>query len=62
MVNPGEVLEDFAKEISSVLTQNNDEKLTEILRYCIREIFRNIVEHSHTNQFGFCAQIFAFTE
>ena len=39
-----------------MLTQNNDEKLTEILRYCIREIFRNIVEHSHTNQFGFCAQ------
>lgn len=56
MVNPGEVLEDFAKEISSVLTQNNDEKLTEILRYCIREIFRNIVEHSHSKQFGFCAQ------
>ena len=56
MVNPGEILEDYAREISSVLTQNKNENLTEILRYCIREILRNIVEHSYTGQFGFCAQ------
>jgi hypothetical protein len=56
MVNPGEILEDYAREISSVLTQNKNLNLTEILRYCIREILRNIVEHSHTEQFGFCAQ------
>lgn len=56
MVNPGQILEDFAKDISSVLTQDKDQNLTEILRYCIREILRNIVEHSNTRQFGFCAQ------
>jgi hypothetical protein len=56
MVNPGEILEDYAREISEVLTQNKNVNLTEILRYCIREILRNIVEHSHTEQFGFCAQ------
>lgn len=56
MVNPGEILEDIAKEISTVLTQNVDINLTEILRYCIREILRNIVEHSNTVKFGFCAQ------
>ncbi len=56
LVNPGEILEDFAKEISTVLTQNSDKNLADILRYCIREIFRNIVEHSNTKKFGFCAQ------
>ncbi|NHM02593.1 hypothetical protein [Flavobacterium difficile] len=56
LVNPGEILEDFAREISTVLTQNTDKNLADILRYCIREIFRNIVEHSNTTKFGFCAQ------
>jgi len=56
LVNPGEILEDFAREISTVLTQNTDRNLADILRYCIREIFRNIVEHSNTTKFGFCAQ------
>lgn len=56
MVNPGEILEGFAKEISLVLTQDADSNLTEILRYCVREILRNIVEHSDSEKFGFCAQ------
>ena len=56
MINPAELLEKSASEISSVLTQKSDENLAEILRYCIREILRNIVEHSNTIQFGFCAQ------
>ena len=56
MVHTGEILEGFAKEISEVLTQNYDKDLTEILRYCLREALRNIVEHSHSQRFGFCAQ------
>lgn len=56
MVHTGEILEGFAKEISEVLTQNYDKDLTEILRYCLREALRNIVEHSHSRRFGFCAQ------
>ncbi|RYJ42884.1 hypothetical protein [Flavobacterium beibuense] len=55
-VNPGEILEDFAAEISNVLTQGKDENLFEILKYCVREILRNIVEHSESDKFGFCAQ------
>lgn len=56
MVHVGEILESFAIEISSVLTQNYDVRLTEILRYSLREAMRNIVEHSHSKRFGFCAQ------
>jgi hypothetical protein len=56
MVHTGEILEGFAKEISEVLTQNHDKELTEILRYCLREALRNIVEHSNSERFGFCAQ------
>jgi len=55
-LHPGEVLEDFAKDISGVLTQNQDPVLGEILKYSIREILRNIVEHSESDRFGFCAQ------
>lgn len=56
MVNPGEILEGFAAEITKVLTQDKEENLSEILQYCVREILRNIVEHSNTEKFGFCAQ------
>jgi len=56
MVNPGEVLDDFAEEISNVLTQNNNPQVAQILKYSIREILRNIVEHSNSIDFGFCAQ------
>jgi len=56
MIHNGEILEGYAKEISEVLTQNYDKDLTEILRYCLREALRNIVEHSNSNKFGFCAQ------
>jgi len=56
MVHNGEILGSFAQEISEVLTQNNDLELTEILRYCLREALRNIVEHSNSKVFGFCAQ------
>jgi len=56
MIHPAEILEDFAKDISNVLTQGRDEALTDILRYSIREILRNIVEHSKSDKFGFCAQ------
>lgn len=62
-VNPGEVLQDYAEDIGKVLTQDSkeangpdDKILREILSYSIREILRNIVEHSNSKQFGFCAQ------
>ncbi|SOU87097.1 hypothetical protein [Tenacibaculum dicentrarchi] len=56
MIPPGEFLTNKAEEISKVLTRNNNDELQEVLTYSIREVFRNIVEHSHTDTFGFCAQ------
>jgi hypothetical protein len=56
LVNPGEILEQYAEKISNILTQNKNQNVTDILRYSMREIFRNIVEHSESEKFRFCAQ------
>ena len=56
MINPAELLESKAKEISNVLTRNAQGDINEVLTYCLREIFRNVIEHSNAEQFGFCAQ------
>ncbi|MEP0213906.1 MAG: hypothetical protein ABJD66_11860 [Cellulophaga sp.] len=56
MINPAEFLESKAKEISNILTRSESGDLNEVLTYCLREIFRNVIEHSHSEQFGFCAQ------
>lgn len=56
MINPAELLESKAKDISNILTQGEEGDLNEVLTYCLREIFRNVIEHSHSEQFGFCAQ------
>ncbi|ADY30039.1 hypothetical protein [Cellulophaga lytica] len=56
MINPAELLESKAKEISNILTRSESGDLNEVLTYCLREIFRNVIEHSHSEQFGFCAQ------
>ena len=55
-IHPGEYLTNRAEEISEILTRGNNEVLKDVLTYCIREIFRNIVEHSKSSMFGFCAQ------
>jgi hypothetical protein len=56
MINPGELLESRAKEIADILTQGDNGDLNEVLTYCLREMFRNVIEHSNAEQFGFCAQ------
>jgi len=56
LINPAELLESKAKEIASILSRSNSGNLNEVLTYCLREIFRNVIEHSQSEQFGFCAQ------
>jgi hypothetical protein len=56
MVNSAEVLEDIARGMSKVLTRSEKGELYDILTYCIREILRNVVEHSKSDKFAFCAQ------
>ncbi|MFT3796541.1 hypothetical protein [Flavobacterium sp.] len=55
-IHYAEYLEQLAEEISNILTQNKSETVTDILKYSIREILRNIVEHSEGDEFSFCAQ------
>lgn len=56
MVNPGEILEEYAENLSNILTQQKNQIVTDVLRYSLREILRNIVEHSESSKFSFCAQ------
>ena len=56
MVNPGELLENMSKELCKVLTQTDSGSLFDLLVYSLREILRNVIEHSNCHQFGFCAQ------
>lgn len=56
MINPAELLESEAKRIADILTRHDNGDTNSVLTYCIREIFRNVIEHSQAGQFGFCAQ------
>lgn len=44
-----------AKQVASVLARGNEE-LTKVLEYCLREMFRNIFEHSKTKFCWYCGQ------
>ncbi len=52
----GEYLTGRATTLSHILTRTDSGDLFDTLQYSIREILRNVVEHSESNQFGFCAQ------
>jgi anti-anti-sigma regulatory factor len=52
----GDIIEDDCEELAGVLSQTNDGVLYDTLVYSFREIMRNVVEHSKSKQFAFCAQ------
>lgn len=52
----GEFVERQAEEMAAILTRDSAGDLFDTLTYAIREIVRNVIEHSQSNQFGFCAQ------
>lgn len=52
----GDLLEEKAKNISEVLTQQINTNLTDTLTFSIREILRNVVEHSDSEILEYCAQ------
>lgn len=56
MMNPAELMESRCQELATILTQNSNQDLVDVLTYCLREIFRNAIEHSEAFQFGYCAQ------
>jgi len=52
----GDFIKAEAIGLSRVLARSNDGPLFEALSYSIREIMRNVVEHSHALSYEYCAQ------
>lgn len=52
----GSVVENTSQELARSLVQADKGALFETLAYSLREIMRNVVEHSQSKQFGCCAQ------
>lgn len=52
----GEILEIHADEYAKVITREKDGALVDTLKFTLREMMRNVVEHSGATQIGFCAQ------
>lgn len=51
----GEIIENKSKELSKIISQGNVE-LEIVLSYCLREMIRNISEHSEANDAWVCGQ------
>lgn len=52
----GQFIENKAEQMAFMLTRSHSGDLYDTLTYSIREIVRNVIEHSESEQFGFCAQ------
>lgn len=52
----GETIERISRQLSQLLTQQDDGDLIDILTYSFREVFRNVYEHSQSNLLEYCAQ------
>jgi len=52
----GNVIESKAKQLAAMLCGSDSGDLFDTLSYSIREIIRNVVEHSESKQIGICAQ------
>lgn len=52
----GEVIEAHSKRLSGILLREREGSAFDILTYSLREMFRNIVEHSQSEILAFCAQ------
>ena len=52
----GTVIEEHAQRMSQVLARKSDSDLCEALTYALREVIRNVLEHSGFGQVHFCVQ------
>ncbi len=55
-IEVGDVIEERAAELARVLTQEEEGDLQDTLTYSIREIMRNVAEHSQSENIHICAQ------
>lgn len=51
-----ETIDDIGCEQATLLTQGGGDEIENLLSYCIREVFRNVVDHSGSNDFWYCSQ------
>lgn len=54
--NVGGRIEFIAQELATKLTREYRGNLYSTVAYSFREILRNVAEHSHADEFGYCAQ------
>jgi len=52
----GEVITNHADALAKMLTQNENEDIQKTLQFSIREIMRNVIEHSNAKNIVYCAQ------
>ncbi len=56
----GEIIEQRSREFAQVLTRESKGDLIDTLEFVLREIIRNVAEHSGAQQVAFCAQYWPF--
>ena len=52
----GDVIEERSQQLARILTQEELGAATEVLAYSLREMIRNVVEHSQSQEVAYCAQ------
>ncbi len=52
----GDEVDNLCARISETLCANNTGDVFDTLQYSMRELIRNVIEHSEAKQFGFCSQ------
>lgn len=55
-IEVGEEIEKNSKQMASILCAEEDSLINETLTYSMREMMRNVIEHSKSSRFGICAQ------
>ena len=55
-LHPGQIIEDHAGRLARLLTRQESGAVVDTLTYSIREIVRNVVEHSKSPSYAFAAQ------
>lgn len=55
-VEPGDEVEEQSRQMAAILCQEDHGDVYDTLSYSIREIMRNVIEHSQSTRFGICAQ------
>jgi anti-sigma regulatory factor (Ser/Thr protein kinase) len=52
----GDVIEERSQQLARILTQEELGTTNEVIAYSLREMIRNVVEHSQSNEVAYCAQ------